>query len=191
MIGMALETERLILDTWQSDDWIAFRPIATDVEVMRYIAGGVPWRDEQIQSFVNRQIETYRTQGFCRWKLLEKPATNLIGFCGVGFWRDSMDPEIGWWLARSHWGRGLAIEAARLALRDAFERVGLNRIVSIAMPDNQASTRIMQKLGLEFDGEFVNEGVRLVRYALDREQFEARCSSAQDPHVRRPPHIVL
>jgi RimJ/RimL family protein N-acetyltransferase len=191
MIGMVLETERLILDTWRSDDWAAFRPIATDVEVMRYITGGVPWSDDQIKSFVNRQIETYRTQGFCRWKLLEKPAMNLIGFCGVGFWRDSMDPEIGWWLARSYWGRGLATEAARLALRDAFERVGLNRIVSIAIQGNRVSTRVMEKLGLEFECEFENEGVRLVRYAIDREQYEARRSSAQDPHVRRPPHIVL
>ena len=69
---MILETERLILDTWQSTDWTAFRPIATDVEVMRYITGGVPWSDEQIRSFVDRQIELCRTQGFCRWKLLEK-----------------------------------------------------------------------------------------------------------------------
>jgi ribosomal-protein-alanine N-acetyltransferase len=174
MIGMVLETERLNLDTWQSEDCAPFRPIATDVEVMRYITGAIPWSDEQIRSFVNRQIETYRTQGFCRWRLLEKPAMNLIGFCGVGFWRDSMDPEIGWWLARSYWGRGLATEAARLALRDVFERVRLERVISVAMPDNQASTRIMQKLGLEFDGEFENEGVRLVRYAIDRAQYQAR-----------------
>src|ERR1035438_6691165 len=188
---MILETERLILDTWQSTDWTAFRPIGTDVEVMRYITGGVPWSDEQIRSFVDRQIELYRTQGFCRWKLLEKPDRNLIGFCGVGFWHDTKEPEIGWrlarpcwgrglateaavpaladafergglgrgergpgigwWLARRCWGRGLATEAAVPALRDAFERVGLSRIVSIAMPGNIASTRIMQKLGLEFD----------------------------------------
>ena len=165
---MILETERLILDTWQSTDWTAFRPIATDVEVMRYITGGVPWSDEQIRSFVDRQIELYRTQGFCRWKLLEKPDRNLIGFCGVGFWHDTKEPEIGWWLARPCWGRGLATEAAVPALRYAFERVRLSRIVSIAMPENIASTRIMQKLGLEFDSEFENEGVRLVKYAIDR-----------------------
>jgi hypothetical protein len=61
MIGVPLETERLILDTWQSGDWAAFRPIATDVEVMRTITGGVPWSDERIQSFVDRQVELYRT----------------------------------------------------------------------------------------------------------------------------------
>jgi RimJ/RimL family protein N-acetyltransferase len=171
---MILETERLILDKWQSDDWTALRPIATDVEVMRYITGGVPWNDEQIRSFVDRQVESYRTQGFCRWKLLQKPEGNFIGFCGVGFWRGGLEPEIGWWLARPYWGRGLASEAAAAALRDAFERVRLDRIVSIAMVGNKASTRIMEKLGLKFDSEFENEGFRLVKYAIHQAQYFAR-----------------
>ena len=171
---MILETERLILDTWQSADWTAFRPIATDVEVMRYITGGVPWNDDQIRSFVDLQIESHRTQGFCRWKLLQKPDQNLIGFCGVGLWRHTVELEIGWWLAQPYWGRGMATEAALVALRDAFERVRLSRIVSIAMPENKASTRIMEKLGLEFDSEFENEGFRLVKYAIGREQYSGR-----------------
>jgi ribosomal-protein-alanine N-acetyltransferase len=165
---MVLETERLILDTWQSADWTAFRPIAVDPEVMRYVTGGAPWSDEQIQAFVDRQVKLYSERGFCRWKLVEKSSTELIGFCGVGFWRDYMDPEIGWWLARRQWGRGLATEAARVALRDAFERVQLDRIVSIAAPANTASTRIMEKLGLKFECEFEEDGLRLVRYAIHR-----------------------
>lgn len=174
---MILETERLILDTWQSADWTAFRPIANDAEVMRYITGGAPWTDEKIHSFVDSQVETYRKHGFCRWKLLSKPEGSLIGFCGANFWRDAQDPEIGWWLARSHWGRGLATEAAVPALRDAFERVKLDRLISVAMPGNKSSRRIMEKLGLEFDGEFESKGVRLVRYAIDRAQYEARQSA--------------
>jgi ribosomal-protein-alanine N-acetyltransferase len=185
MVGMILETERLILDTWQSADWTAFRPIANDTEVMRYITGGVPWPDEKIQSFVERQIETYRARGFCRWKLLEKASGSLVGFCGAGPWRDAAEPEIGWWLARPFWGRGLAGEAARPALRDVFERVRLERVISVAMPDNHASTRIMRKLGLEFDGEFESNGTRLVRYALDRATYEAR--QPHTPRTGEPP----
>jgi RimJ/RimL family protein N-acetyltransferase len=165
---MVLETERLVLTTWQLSDWLAFRPIATDVEVMRYITGGVPWTDERIQQFVARQVELFAERGFCRWKLLTKPDQEMIGFCGVGFWGDDKELEIGWWLARTHWGRGLATEAARCALRDALERVGLQRIISIARPANTASTRIMEKLGLAFESEFEKDSVRLVRYAIHR-----------------------
>jgi RimJ/RimL family protein N-acetyltransferase len=92
----------------------------------------------------------------------------MIGFCGVGIWREGLEPEIGWWLARRTWGRGLATEAAWVALRDAFERVQLERIVSIARPGNAASIRIMEKLGLGFECEFESEGERLVRYAIGR-----------------------
>ena len=165
---MILETDRLVLSTWQSSDWVVLRPIATDVEVMRYITGGVPWTDERIQSFVNRQVELFSERGFCRWKLLLKPTQEMIGFCGVGFWGDDLDPEMGWWLARPYWGCGLATEAARVALKDAFERAGLDRIVSIARPANTASLRIMEKLGLKLECRFEKDGVPLVRYSIHR-----------------------
>jgi RimJ/RimL family protein N-acetyltransferase len=89
----------------------------------------------------------------------------------VGSWRNELDPEIGWWLARRYWGRGLATEAARRALRDGFERVRLDRIVSIARPANTASTRIMKKLGLSLECDFESDGVQLVRYAINRAQY--------------------
>jgi ribosomal-protein-alanine N-acetyltransferase len=159
-----LTTQRLVLDRWQSSDWLEFRPIATDPEVMRYITGGEPWTDRQIQDFVTRQIKTYSERGFCRWKLLSKDDRAMIGFCGVGFWRDAPNPEIGWWLARKYWGQGLATEAARAALRHGFEHAGLDRIISIARPENTASIRIMEKIGLTRECEFESEGLRLVRY---------------------------
>lgn len=163
-----LRTERLILDSWKLEDWEAFRPIATDPEVMRYINGGIPWTDEAIQMWVATQMKTFDKHGFCRWKIIAQSTGNLIGFCGPGMWRDYPVPEIGWWLARHQWGKGLATEAARAALNDAFERVRLDRIVSIAMPENVASIGVMKKLGLTFDAEFENEGLKLVRYAMDR-----------------------
>jgi RimJ/RimL family protein N-acetyltransferase len=157
------------------------RPIATDVEVMRYITGRAPWSEEQIRGFVERQVNTYAERGFCRWKLVEKSSGEMIGFCGVGYWPGHADePEIGWWLARRCWGKGLATEAARVALRDAFERVRLDRIVSCAVAENRASIRIMEKLGLRYESRFENDGVALVKYAMDRstwiESFARACS---------------
>lgn len=171
---IVLETNRLVLDSWQASDCAAFHPIATDPEVMRYITGGAPWGEEQIRAFVDRQIKLHSERGFCRWKLLEKPTGKVIGFCGPGFWRDYPDPEIGWWLARRCWGQGLATEAARVALHDAFERVRLDRIVSIALFANTASTRVMGRLGLRFECEFENDGLRMVRYGMSRVEYAAR-----------------
>jgi RimJ/RimL family protein N-acetyltransferase len=172
ILTVPLETERLVLNTWQSSDWTQFRPIATDTEVMRHITGGVPWSDEQIRGFVDRQVSLYSERHFCRWKLLRKPERELIGFCRMGFWRDAPDPEIGWWLARRWWGQGLATEAARTALEHAFRHAGLERIISIARPENTASTRIMEKIGLTRECEFEREGLRLVRYVIDRVKWK-------------------
>ncbi|HLK20362.1 MAG TPA: GNAT family N-acetyltransferase [Bryobacteraceae bacterium] len=171
ILSIPIETNRLTLDHWQSSDWIEFRPIATDPQVMRYITGGVPWTDEQIRNFVDRQITLFAARGFCRWKLLRKPDRKLAGFCGVGFWRDAPDPEIGWWLERESWGQGLATEAAQAALQHAFQATDHPRIISVARPENAASIRIMEKLGMKFDREFSSDGLQLVRYAIERSRW--------------------
>jgi len=59
--------------------------------------------------------------------------------------------EVGWRLAREHWGRGYATEAARAALADGFERLGLDEIVSFTAAGNLPSRRVMEKLGMKHD----------------------------------------
>jgi ribosomal-protein-alanine N-acetyltransferase len=89
----------------------------------------------------------------------------LIGFCGLQPLPESEEIEIGWWLARDWWGRGLATEAARVALRDGFERVGLERILAIAQPANTASIGVMQKLGMRFERMAESRGISVAMYA--------------------------
>jgi len=133
---------------------------------MRYIGDGMPWSEERSRRFVERQIALFDERGFCLWKLVPKEGDDLIGFCGLQPLPESPEIEIGWWLARAWWGRGLATEAARVALRDGFERVGLERIVSIAQPANTASIRIMRKLGMRFERTTAPRGIPVVMYAL-------------------------
>jgi RimJ/RimL family protein N-acetyltransferase len=163
----------LSLCHWEKDDWLEFRAIAADPEVIRYIGDGTPWSEERSRQFVERQISLFDQRGFCLWKLtprLPQDRCGLIGFCGLqplpGTEPGIEEIEIGWWLARAWWGRGLATEAARAALRDGFERVGLERIVSIAQPANTASIGIMRKLGMASDRMAEARGIPVVLYAL-------------------------
>jgi RimJ/RimL family protein N-acetyltransferase len=130
---------------------------------MRYIGDGSPWPEERSRQFVERQIALFGERGFCLWKLLKDGGP--IGFCGLQPLPETDEIEIGWWLARAWWGQGLATEAAREALRDGFERVGLQRIVAIAQPANRASVRIMQKLGMRFDRMTESHGIPVAMYA--------------------------
>jgi RimJ/RimL family protein N-acetyltransferase len=164
----AMETERLYLLPWHVDDWTAFRPIAADPEVMRYITGGIPWDDDQIVAFIRRQITQHEEHGFCLWKLVEKTSSRLIGFCGLQpvNLEGVTEIEIGWWLARDRWGLGLATEAARHALADAVERSGVNRVIAIARPANAASRHVMEKLGMRYERDAVHKEVPVVVYSL-------------------------
>jgi ribosomal-protein-alanine N-acetyltransferase len=154
------ETERLSLCRWRPEDREAFRPVATDPAVMRYITGGKPWADEQIDEFIQRQIQGLESNGFCLWRLLVKQQANrLIGFCGLQPWRDrpGLDIgyhgviEIGWWLARDCWGQGFATEAARAVLEFGFEQAGLGKIIAVTHRDNKASQRVAGRIGLVFE----------------------------------------
>jgi ribosomal-protein-alanine N-acetyltransferase len=105
----------------ESADWTAFKPIATDPLVMKYISGGQIWSEEKMIAFVEHQIRHYRELGFCLWKLVHKGENRHVGFCGLQPLDDFPGIEIGWWLASCLWGQGLATEAAQVALNDGFE----------------------------------------------------------------------
>lgn len=169
-----LETTRLQLVQWNSEDWLQLKPIAQDPQVMRYISAGRPWTDEQIREFVERQISGFAERGFCFWRLLTKEAGSdgsageMIGFGGLQQLPATKEIEIGWWLAQAWWNKGLATEAAREAMRDGFQRIGLERIVAVAIPENRASIHVMEKLGMRFERETTHRGFRVALYAIDR-----------------------
>jgi [ribosomal protein S5]-alanine N-acetyltransferase len=163
-----LETSSLRLLPWQREDWIQLRPIAKDPEVVRYISNGEPWPDERIQEFVGRQVDGFAARGYCFWRLEHKADREIVGFCGLQPLDGTSEIEIGWWLARERWGHGLATEAAREAMRDAFERVRLERIVAIAQVENRASTHIMEKLGMKYERDTTHRGIDVVLFAIAR-----------------------
>jgi RimJ/RimL family protein N-acetyltransferase len=170
----SLETQRLLLLPWRFEDWLQLKPIAQDPEVMRYISEGQPWADERIRELVRRQISGFEERGFCFWRLLRKEGETaagdpeMIGFCGLQPLGETGEMEIGWWLAKAWWGKGLATEAAGEAMRDGFERSKLERIVAVAQPENRASIHVMEKLGMTFERETNHRGFHVVVYSIER-----------------------
>lgn len=162
-----LETERLWLCAWELDDVAAARPLFTDPEIMRYINGGVARSDDQIRESIVRQQNYLRERGYCFWKLLLKPDGRLIGDCGLQplDLDGATEIEIGWRLAKDQWGRGLATEAAHVALRHAVDYAHLERVIAIAMPENRVSLRIMEKLSMSFERMSSKDGFQIAVYA--------------------------
>ena len=162
-----LETKRLRLCPWDSADLGVARPIFTDPGVMRYINGGRPLADAAICDFILRQQNHFRSRGFCLWKLLLKPEGRFAGFCGLQPLEldGANEIEIGWRLRKEDWGHGLATEAAQAALDDGVAKGFFSCVIAVAMPQNRASLRIMEKLGMKFERATQKAGFNVVVYS--------------------------
>ncbi|MEM7443949.1 MAG: GNAT family N-acetyltransferase [Pseudomonadota bacterium] len=145
------DTQRLFLETWTLNDFDAFAGLARDPEVMRFIAEGKPWPDSRIGFFIGRQMTLHETIGICNWKLTDRTSRELLGFCGLAPYKPIEQIEIGWWLKPSHWGQGLAYEAAERVARAAFQDHGITRIVARAYSKNARSIGLMERLGMTYD----------------------------------------
>jgi [ribosomal protein S5]-alanine N-acetyltransferase len=133
---------------------------------MRYVNNGEPWSDAKVREFIARQMRHAARNGFCFWKIQRKPDGRLIGLCGLYAlplgcrW----EVEIGWWLTPHYWGRGLASEAASAVMKFALKNLPVERIVAIAIAENYASRRIMQKIGMRYERSISHKGFQVVLY---------------------------
>ena len=169
-MSIELETERLRLRRLRETDLDPLARWSADPRVMRYMARGVMTRDET-EAALGRWIAHWEEHGFGLWGAEEKATGKLIGRIGLSFhseWPE--DPEVGWKLDPAHWGRGFATEGGAASIRYGFETLGAERIVSICDPENAASRRVMERLGLRFLTEKRHRelGIPLWIHAIDR-----------------------
>ncbi|XVV14436.1 GNAT family N-acetyltransferase [Actinoplanes sp. CA-131856] len=140
---VTLETERLVLREWRDDDLDALAAMNADPEVMRYIFDGAVLDREQSAERLRRIRGLWARRGFGLFAVEGRAEGVLLGWAGLSvpeFLPEVMPAvEIGWRLARTHWGKGYATEAAAEALRFGFEDCGLDRVVSIRHVDNGRS----------------------------------------------------
>lgn len=173
-----LETERLRLREFQADDWRAVHAYQSDPLYLRYY----DWTDrstEDVQQFVQVFLDWQREQPRTKFQLamVLRAEDRLIGSCGIRM----NDPElreahIGFELDSRYWNRGYATEAARRIVRFGFEELGMDRIWSWCVADNIGSARVLEKIGMRFEGrqrekEFIKERWRdtLLYAILDHE----------------------
>jgi len=167
---LVLETDRLRLRRWRPEDGDPFAALNADAEVTRHLGSSPLSRDES-DALVGRIEAHWDEWGYGLCAVEPKSADAMIGFVGLGHHRAMPDHvEIGWRLARGAWGQGLATEGAE-AVRDwAFGPLGIDRLISITVPENVASWRVMEKLGMTLWRHVPWEGLTLKIYELGRPQ---------------------
>lgn len=166
---ITLETPRLILRPLVGTDAEPFLEIHEDPEVSHYVMFGSPpgglagaWRN------VAMMVGHWTLRGYGPWTVIERGSGDVIG--RAGFWNPEGWPglEIGWVIRRSHWGRGLATEAAGAALGWLWKTTRVDHVISLIRPDNARSIRVALKIGESLEGETTLNGVLVHVYGLRR-----------------------
>jgi RimJ/RimL family protein N-acetyltransferase len=169
-----IRTPRLLLRGWRGGDREPFAQMGADAEAMRFYPAMLTRAES------NARLDQYEREwardGFGKWAVEIPGVAEFAGSVGLAVpaFEASFTPcvEVGWRLAREHWGRGYATEAARAAIEFGFTQAGLDEIVAFTVPANTRSVRVMEKLGMKFSGEFdhpaIADGHPLRRHVLYR-----------------------
>ncbi|MGN6332808.1 MAG: GNAT family N-acetyltransferase [Motilibacteraceae bacterium] len=155
-------TARLLLRRWRRpEDLAPFAALNADPEVVEHLPG--PLTRAESDALVERIEAHHERWGFGLWAVQVADGGplhgRLAGFTGLAV--PGFDPpfphratpcvEVGWRLARAAWGHGYATEAAREALRVAFDELALPEVVSFTVPANLRSQAVMRRLGMTYD----------------------------------------
>lgn len=148
-----IRTERLLLRRWRESDLAPFAAMNADPVVMEHFQQTMT-RDES-DAFVARIEAEFEEAGFGLWAVEVPGHAPFIGF--VGLHRVPFEApftpavEVGWRIAREHWGHGYVTEAARAAVRFGIDEAGLEEVVSFTTPGNVRSWKVMERLGMVRD----------------------------------------
>ncbi len=180
VVNVSLRTERLLLRPWHDADTAAFAELAADAAVMEFLRALPDLA--ACEAWVAQARLHWRQHRFGQWVVElpgEAPFIGVVGLAQVAYHAHFTPAvEVAWRLARAHWGRGYAGEAARAALDYGFDTLRLDEIVAVTVPGNWRSRRVMERLGMtrapeeDFDHPNLPEGP-LKRHVLYRQRRPA------------------
>jgi RimJ/RimL family protein N-acetyltransferase len=171
---------RFVLRALREGDVPALKRIHSNPDVMRYLrADGQPETEpRQAWEYIAMHLGHWHMKGYGKWALADPHTDELIG--RVGYYDPPYDwpgLELGWTLAPDQWGKGLATEAALVALRWGFEVRGFDSVISAIHPDNAASRRVAERLGEQRDGESLIHGKPCLIYRMSKERWQQRAAT--------------
>jgi RimJ/RimL family protein N-acetyltransferase len=150
MVPLELSSSRIRLRLWRDSDSAPFAAMNADPGVMEHMPALLTRAESD--AMAARIAQSFSERGLGLWALEIPGVAPFAGYVGLSV--PSFDApftpcvEVGWRLVRARWGAGYATEGARLAIRDGFERLGLEEIVSLTIRANLRSWRVMERLGM-------------------------------------------
>jgi RimJ/RimL family protein N-acetyltransferase len=147
-----LETERLILRHFNPDDAPFILALLNEPSFLANIGDKkVRTLEDARQYIANGPVATYARHGFGLYQVELKDTHTPIGMCGLLKREELPHPDIGFAFLPDFWNKGFAYEAAAAVLKDARARLHLDGLLAIVNPDNDASIKLLEKLGFNFE----------------------------------------
>ncbi len=146
-----LQTARLILRKPREDDApLIFRTYGQDAEVTRYLMWRPHTHVQDAQTAIQRFVSGWTSETRFCWLIVTRDADELVG--SIAARKDENGVNLGYLLARSHWGRGLMTEAVAAIVRWAFSDPSIFRVWAVCDVENRASARVLEKAGFLCEG---------------------------------------
>ena len=166
-----ITTLRLILRPFTSQDAGPLHRILGDRDVLRYFPNPTSPSLDRVEKTIADQLKHWEEYAYGWWAIQLRAAGEFVGWCGLQFLPETEETEVGYLLGKPFWGQGLATEGARASLSFGFDDLGLGTIVAIVHPENLASRRVIEKLGMPFTNEAEYFGMPCRRYELSRQDY--------------------
>ena len=164
MSVLTIETKRLRLRPFNLEDSVPLNKLLKVKGVLQYFPNSDPPDLERVEKLVQRQIDHWTQHGYGWWAVEALDNTHLIGWSGLQYLPETDEIEIGYLVAKPYWGTGLATEGALVGMNFGFEKLKILTIIGIVHPDNLASQRVLEKIGLQFQEETEYFGMDCFKY---------------------------
>lgn len=170
MISLPIETERLRVRPFDpAADAAALHELWGDPKAMQFVdPAGTQLSVDDVRERLERALAR-DFGGWSFWAVDEKKTGALVGAAGLFplAW-EGPEVELAYHVVPSRWGRGYATEAAAALLDAAWRETDLDHVVAVAFEGNRASTRVMEKLGMTYEGPTTYREFEVVRYSIRR-----------------------
>jgi ribosomal-protein-alanine N-acetyltransferase len=168
----AIETERLRLRALTPDDLDDLAALYADPDVMRYVGNGQPATRDRAEAAIQRSRDYWDQHPFGPWLIELKDTGEFVGRCALVYLQELPEVEVGYILAKPHWGKGYATEVTKALLAYGFDTVGLDRIVAITYPENTPSQHVLEKAGLKYEKMAHLMDTDVCYFVITREMYE-------------------
>jgi ribosomal-protein-alanine N-acetyltransferase len=169
--GKTSETSRLLLRQFRGDDLDVYAEIMGDNEVGKGFPKGTGYTREESKRSLESIMNHWNKHGFGIWAMTDKQTHIVLGRCGLNFIDEISEVEVDFVVAPNYWRRGFATEAAKAALAHGFTALDLERIIALAKPENTASLKVIEKIGMHFVKYAQHWGVTLAYNEISKADY--------------------